>query len=317
MYDSTRRAILLGAGTSAIARLAFSPTRSDAKMIEPVTPTENMMYTTARIVGLDNADKELQFGTGFFYQFPVADNDDRKIPVLVTNNHVINGASKVRFLVHTVSDQGKKPDGNVAVLSEMAQWIRHPNPKVDLCALPIGGFLNTSNPPAFLRFLDPSIVPSEDQLDGLSAVEDVLMVGYPSGLWDSINNYPIIRRGITASHPAVDFDVAGVATTVIDMACFPGSSGSPVILYSPLSTFNKKTNSNTLGQGQILFLGILFSGPTIESDGRIVIKDIPTVAQPIAEFRLMMNLGYIIKTKELTALGSEVLNKVGPIPPKP
>lgn len=285
-------------------------------MIEPVTPTENMMYTTARMVGLDSAEKEQQFGTGFFYQFPVADNDDRKIPVLVTNNHVINGASKIGFMVHTVSDQGKKPDGNIPVLSQIQEWVRHPNPKIDLCALPIGGFLNTSKPPAFLRFLDPTIVPSQDQLDELSAVEDVLMVGYPSGLWDRVNNYPIIRRGITASHPAVDFDVNGAATTVIDMACFPGSSGSPVILYSPFSTYNKKTNVNNIGQGQLLFLGILFSGPTIEADGRIVIKDIPTAAQPVAQFQMMMNLGYIIKTKELAALEAEVMKKLGPIPPK-
>ena len=41
----------------------------------------------------------------------------------------------------------------------------------------------------------------------LSAVEEILMIGYPNGLWDAVNNYPLIRRGVTASHPAVDFDV--------------------------------------------------------------------------------------------------------------
>jgi hypothetical protein len=284
-------------------------------MIEPVTPTENMMYSTARIVGLDASGNEAQFGTGFFYNFPIPE-DNRHIPVLVTNNHVIDGASKTAFVVHTNSDGGKKPDGNISVQSEVHEWIRHPNPKVDLCAVPIGGFLNNANPPAFLRTIDPSIVPSKDQLEGLSAVEDVLMVGYPNGLWDKENNYPLIRRGITASHPAVDFDVGGVATTVIDMACFPGSSGSPVILYNPFSTFDKKTNTNNLGQGQMLFLGVLFSGPTIQADGKIVIKDIPTAVLPIPEVRMMMNLGYIIKSKELAALGAEILRKVGPLPPK-
>lgn len=316
MIHANRRHFLVGTSALAIAGLFVSPSKGEAKMIEPVTPTENMMYTTARIVGLDAVGNERQFGTGFFYRFPVGENDDRTVPVLVTNNHVIDGAVKIGFVVHTVSDGGKKPDGNVAVASEVADWIRHPNPKIDLCALPIGGFLNSARPPAFLRFLDPNIVPNQDQLDELSAVEDVLMVGYPSGLWDSINNYPIIRRGITASHPAVDFEVNGAATTVIDMACFPGSSGSPVILYSPLSTYDKKTNVNNLGKGELLFLGVLFSGPTIEADGRIVIRDIPTVAQPVAQLSLMMNLGYIIKTKELAALGTEILRKIGPIPPK-
>jgi hypothetical protein len=317
MWKSTRRDFLVGtAASSSMVWVAFSAAPAEANMIEPVTPTEHLMYTTARIVGLDASGKEIRFGTGFFYQFPVADGDDRKIPIFVTNKHVINGTSKASFLAHTVSDGGKKPDGNIQVFSDAQDWIPHPNPQIDLCAAPMGGVMNAAKPPLFLRFLDPSIVPSDEALQALSAVEDVLMVGYPNGLWDSANNYPLIRRGITASHPAVDFVVDGAATTVIDMACFPGSSGSPVILYSPLSSFDKKANTNIMGAGKLLFLGILFSGPTIESDGTIVIKDIPTVSQPVAQLRLMMNLGYIIKSKELAALGAEVLKKIGPVPPK-
>ena len=286
-------------------------------MIEPINPTEELMYSTARVVGLNGAGQESQFGTGFFYQFPIAKNDDRSIPVLITNNHVIRGAHKTIFVVHTVSNGDKKPDGNTAVSSEISEWIPHPNPKIDLCALPIGGYLNSAKPPAFYRSLAPSIVPTDEQLNELIAVEDILMVGYPSGLWDKVNNYPLIRRGITASHPAVDFDVDGAATTVIDMACFPGSSGSPVILYSPLSSFDKKNNTNNLGQGRMYLLGVLFSGPTFQADGQIVIRDIPTAVLPVPQISMMMNLGYIIKSKELAALGEEVLRKLGPIPPKP
>jgi len=57
------------------------------------------------------------------------------------------------------------------------------------------------------------------------------MIGYPNGLWDHVNNLPLIRRGITASHPGVDYQIEGQngpGVTVIDMACFPDSSGSPV-----------------------------------------------------------------------------------------
>lgn len=285
-------------------------------MIEPVTPTEEMMYSTARIMGLDNQGRETQFGSGFFYQFRVGKNDDRNIPVLITNKHVVADARKTAFVVHTNSNGGAKPDGNTTVLSEISEWIPHPNPKIDLCALPIGGYLNSAKPQAFLRSLDASIVPNDAQLNELSAVEDVLMVGYPNGLWDSVNNFPLIRRGITASHPALDFEVAGAATTVVDMACFPGSSGSPVFLYSPFSTFDKKTKSNNLGQGRIYLLGVLFSGPTIQTDGQIVIKDIPTAAQPIPQLSMMMNLGYIVKSKEIAGLGTEVLSKIGPLGPR-
>ncbi|MDO9411171.1 MAG: trypsin-like peptidase domain-containing protein [Pseudolabrys sp.] len=283
-------------------------------MIEPVTPTENMMYVTARIVGIDGTGNASQFGTGFFYHFPYPGDETRFVPVLVTNKHVIKGANKTIFIAHTVSNGGKKPDGKVSVSSNFAEWIPHPNADVDLCALPIGGFLSSAKPSAFYRHIDKSIIPSDEQLQDLSAVEDVLMVGYPNGLWDSENNYPLIRRGITASHPAVDFKVNGAATTVVDIACFPGSSGSPILLYSPTSSYDKKTNSNMLGQGRIYFLGVLFSGPTIETDGQIVIRNIPTASVPTAQISMMMNLGYIVKAKELAALGDAIVKKFVPTP---
>ena len=60
-----------------------------------------------RIVGLEAAGREFQFGSGFFFQFPVSENDDHQVPVPITNNHVINCASKIGFVVHTASDGGK------------------------------------------------------------------------------------------------------------------------------------------------------------------------------------------------------------------
>lgn len=56
------------------------------------------------------------------------------------------------------------------------------------------------------------------KLEELSAIEDVVMVGYPSGLWDQKNNLPLFRKGITSSHPATDFNDKNVG--VVDMACF-------------------------------------------------------------------------------------------------
>ena len=63
-------------------------------------------------------------------------------------------------------------------------------------------------------------------------------------------------------------------------------------------------------------LGVLFSVPTIQADGRIVIQNIPTAAVPVPQINMMMNLGYIVKSKELTALGEEILMRIGPLPPK-
>jgi hypothetical protein len=139
------------------------------------------------------------------------------------------------------------------------------------------------------------------------------MVGYPNGLWDAANNFPLLRRGITASHPAVDFDVDGVATTVVDIASFPGSSGSPVFIYNA-GTYSDKRGGTIIGT-RIILLGILFSGPTFQSDGSIVIKNIPTANVPVPQITMMMNLGYIIKANELADLGSAIFTKYNIKPP--
>jgi hypothetical protein len=268
-----------------------------------------MMYATVRIVGKDASGAAFKTGTGFFYQFPVAPGDTRPLPILVTNKHVIDGTTQAEFTIHTNSTGGPKPDGKSTAQSNFGDWVYHPNPKVDLCALVMGPMLNQAK--GFYRAIDPSIIPSDAELQELSAVEEVLMIGYPNGLWDAINNYPLIRRGITASHPAVDFD--GEPTTVIDAACFPGSSGSPVILHNFGNYADKK--GNTVIGSRTKFLGVLFSGPVIQADGKIVIRNIPTAQVPVPQINMMMNLGYIVKAKELLALSAAVLARIGPIPP--
>ena len=46
-------------------------------------------------------------------------------------------------------------------------------------------------------------------------------------------------------------------------------------------------------------MGVLFSGPLIQADGKIVIRNIPTAVEPVAQVKMMLNLGYIVKAREL------------------
>ena len=75
------------------------------------------------------------------------------------------------------------------------------------------------------------------------------------GLADARNNYPIFRKGYTAAHPAVDFNEDGIG--LVDMACFPGSSGSPIYILNEGSYRDKHGNSY-LGSSRVMLLGVLW-----------------------------------------------------------
>jgi Trypsin-like peptidase domain len=279
-----------------------------ASMIEPKSITEHLMYSTARIVGKIPNSTDFKTGSGFFFNFPT--EDGLMVPVLVTNKHVIDGTDGLQFLIHTATTpEAKAPSANAEIQSVASDWISHPNPKIDLCGLVIGPVLNSMNPlHPFFRSIGPPLMKTDDELKELDAVEQILMVGYPNGLWDATNNFPLLRRGITASHPGVDFDVNGVATTVVDIGCFPGSSGSPVFIYNDGSYANKSGGGLSLGT-RVIFLGVLYSGPIFQPDGSIVVKNIPTGNVPVPLVNMMMNLGYIIKAKEVAELGMAVFAK--------
>lgn len=50
------------------------------------------------------------------------------------------------------------------------------------------------------------------------------MYGYPVNLWDQSNMLPLVRTGLTASLPYVDFNDQPLG--VVDMANYPGNSGA-------------------------------------------------------------------------------------------
>jgi hypothetical protein len=112
----------------------------------------------------------------------------------------------------------------------------------------------------FYQPITEDFFPTTEILSNLSALEDILMVGYPIGLWDDVNNFPVLRRGITASHPIVDFQ--GKSIGLADIASFPGSSGSPILI---LNEGSFTSQSGFCIGSSLIFLGVLYAGPAIYS----------------------------------------------------
>lgn len=171
-------------------------------------------------------------GSGFAYRFAEQENGSH-IPAIVTNKHVIEDAVSVSIPISTADHTGNLTRKYELVTYEIHKnnVIHHPDSDVDLCAIltaPIHNhFHNKGKQPTFVH-LNKSIVADMETFSNLLPLEEVMMVGFPNGIWDQANNGAIARRGVIATMPSDDYQ--GKKQFVVDMACFPGSSGSPVFL---------------------------------------------------------------------------------------
>jgi len=212
----------------------------------PKSTSEILMYSTLRII-VGNA-----CGTGFFFNYLI---NEKNIPVLVTNHHVVEKASKTTPAVgifHTISN-GILDDSSIS-LPIFGSWI--PHNKADIAIIPIGPLINaynTSNKEIFYKAFGDEYTRTKDELKKLSAIEDIITIGYPDLLWNKNYNLPVFRKGITACHPGYDYNEPNLG--LIDASCYKGASGSPVLILNE-GGYSDKTGTY-LGESRLILLGVL------------------------------------------------------------
>jgi hypothetical protein len=268
-------------------------------MAAQLTPSEQLTHSTVRIECW-LADGSRSTGSGFFFQF--LQNGAIHVPAIVTNKHVVSGALRGQFNL-TLRDGEGGPRIGQHLRIELDQfeqrWIGHPDPDVDLAIMPIAPLLTEAQKQGrsfFFISLDKSLIGTPSELEDLSALEDIVMIGYPNGIWDAVNNMPVIRRGVTATHANLPYE--GKQEFMIDAACFPGSSGSPVFLYNAGGWIDRKGNI-MMGGIRVKLLGVLYAGPQHTATGEIQIVNVPTADKPVAISRIPNNLGVVIKASRL------------------
>ncbi len=260
---------------------------------------EKLISSTVRIeCELKNGQKST--GTGFFFNFVQDDDHNVVIPVIITNKHVISNSQKGKFIITKATKEGA-PIYTEHFIYEYSNfeslWKFHPDKSVDLCALPISFLINEARmrgEELFYIPYDKNLLLTEEQKTELTAIEDVLMIGYPNGIWDSSNNMPICRKGITATNPILDYN--GNKEFMIDIAAFPGSSGSPVLIFNQNGYSDRKGNIY-FGRSRVILLGILYAGPQSLAEGQIVM--LPNSSIPIALSKIPNNLGMVIKAERI------------------
>ena len=263
-----------------------------------------LAYVTLRLE-CTGANQSVSTGTGFVFNF-----GGKTGRVIVTNKHVLHNMDFLTFSFTKSSTKNEPVPGEftkVAVPGLRSKWIGHPDVSVDLAVIlmdkiemySIGPEISQNrSPQLFVSSLDKSLIRPRSQLSSLKLIEEIIMVGYPIGLWDQKNNFPLVRRGITATHPGVDFD--GAHEFLIDCAVYPGSSGSPVFRYTP--EFPMKSGGGISiqgGEARVELLGILFAGYEQKINGEIEVVDIPTTLTPVPRTNIPVNVGKVIRAEKV------------------
>lgn len=261
-----------------------------------------LIRTTARVETVDTKGG-VSIGTSFFLAFV-----DNNVPcfLLVSNRHVLANKEIARVYV-TRRVNGVDAVQSVIVTDCPGKIIMHPDPEVDLAALPWGGVTEANfndSPPGWLNLKEENFLP-EEVIKDLSPYESLAMIGYPNGIWDPHQNIPIIRSGNTATPLSVDFQ--GKKQFLMNSACFPGSSGSPIFLANEGSF----TTSKGLHIGSRTYLaGILSATYTQSLTGKIVEIPIPTTDRLTSVAQLPIHLGICIKAAELKGIVAAARQKI-------
>jgi V8-like Glu-specific endopeptidase len=266
-----------------------------------LTIAEQLMHTTVRLECLLENDM-ISTGTGFFFRFNI--EKEVVIPLIVTNKHVINGSKTGSFVLTKSNDAGEPIIGayeKINFENFESLWIKHPDKDVDLAVFPLAQLqrdMEKQGKKFFMPFFDENIVLStaQQQYEVLSGIDDITMIGYPNGIWDEKNNMPIIRQGITATNPKYDYN--GLPIFVIDCACFPGSSGSPVLIFNQ-SGYSLPNGAINMGSPRVILLGVLYAGPQHIAEGEIQVIDIPLHQVPISLSKIPNNLGFVVKAQKI------------------
>lgn len=266
---------------------------------------EQLFFTTVRVEAESDAGCK-SVGTSFIFTH---ENQGIKHGFLVTNKHVVKGNSK-GLLTFIAAAEGKPNLGSghgLEITGFDELWHGHPSESIDVTIAPLGQIIKLLEEHGFASFfksISIQIVPTDEEILGLDALEEVIFIGYPNNIWDKANFLPVARRGITATPLSIDFD--GEKKFLVDASVFPGSSGSPVFLYNAGMYHDKK--GTTYAATRVFFLGVI-SGVYCHEEELIRVPELTSTS--VSHSVQMINLGIVYKASTVIEAIEHYLKEQG------
>ncbi len=184
---------------------------------------------------------------------------------------------------------------NMTFSKSQIKWIPHPDTLVDLSILDLSTMPRKDT--LFSRWIDERSIPHDSIWRTFTYYEQLLMFGYPNGLIDSYNNLPILRSGVTATQPKLNYNNREEFLT--DIYNYGGSSGSPVFLHrkSLAAKFPKPGVTQLADSGSYYFVGIHYSGEYFDlKKSKIEMASVDDVTPDSTKVQVPLNIGHAIKS---------------------
>ena len=275
---------------------------------------EQLFFVTVRIEveKIDaNGAPLIDVSTGFIVTYEWAPG--KRGDFLVTSKHGIKDAISGRFFF-TRAINGQPSLGetyNIVVEDFEKKWFMPSDPKVDVAVMPLAWILREFDKKGWKMYYrsiseNMSLGPRNDQ--DLDAIEEVIFMGYPSGIFDTKNFIPVARRGVTATPLNVDY--GGLPQFLIDASVFPGSSGSPVFIVNTGSYSDRKGNLK-IGN-RVIFLGMISSLVMRKEISHLEIEGVSETL-PVLSTQQMIDIGVVYKASVVFDLIRQLLLASGEI----
>ena len=158
------------------------------------TISDQLIYSTVRIT-CRNASS-ISYGSGFFMQQNLSDGNI--IQAIVTNKHVLRGYDYAEITLAGIHSDGTPDDLNHVTISisDLQRKIRsHPDENIDISLLFVNDEIKKSSvlgKPVYYCSVGTDMILPPQSLGPLTSIEDVIMIGYPSGMIDTYNNKPVV-----------------------------------------------------------------------------------------------------------------------------
>ena len=171
----------------------------------------SLFQATCKMISY-SGNEQTGVGTSFFVRY-------QNTLFLFTTYHQVQDSTHLKILM-LAENQTKRETLEIS----SSQFIKIVN--MDLAMADVSEMIKDSPINKNLKIKAFVVEDNIDYLNDIDLLDDIFFIGYPSGLIDTQNLTPLMRRCSFSSIYSEDF--SGEPVFIIDGSVFPGSSGSPV-----------------------------------------------------------------------------------------